>query len=348
MSNKGSKRATILDVARLAGVSPSTVSFVINNTKGQTISEETRDRITACARALGYRSSYSASRIRRGNAQTIAMLSTYRREALYFLDMINGITAETSAAGYGLILCPCNREPMPRLCLEYYQEGRIDGVVFISSAHSEQESMEEEYIQFFQEHHLPFTVVYGYTDHDGVCYSNANLYADGRHAAEALLERGCRNIHFIGALDKFNAEPYLPKTEQARQNGYTDAVHEAGLEEHVVCFPRDFRSPEHQALIRRTMDLHADGYVVCWATLGVQLIELLKEMGWRIPQDVKVIAADTLPYLSCMTPSLSAIRVPFKEMAAYATRSLIQSLNNAEVKPVSKSFDGRLEIRDST
>lgn len=347
MNSKIQKRPTIRDVAKLAGVSPSTVSFVINNTKGQTISEETRERIIDCAKQLGYRSSYSATRIRRGNARTIAVLSSYRREALYFLDMINGVASETSAAGFGLIFCPCNREKEPRLCLDYYQEGRIDGVVFISSAHSEQDSMEKEYIDFFQSNHIPFTVVYGYTRHDGICYSNANMYADGYNATRALIDRGCRSIQFIGALDKFNKAPYLPQTEQARRDGYLNAVHEANLDGRVAYFPRSFRSSAHQEIIRQTLSLPADAYFVCWATLGLQLLDLLRSMGLRIPQDVRVIAADTLPYLDYTVPSLSAIRVPFQEMASYATRALIQMLNGKNEAPKSISFDGYLEIRDS-
>ena len=347
MNSKSRRRPTIRDVAQLAGVSPSTVSFVINNTKGQTISEETRARILDCAKQLGYRANYSATRIRRGNARTIAVLSTYRREALYFLDMINGIASETTAGGYGLIFCPCSREKEPRLCLDYYNEGRIDGVVFISSAHSEKESLEEEYIDFFRKNSIPFTVVYAYTRHEDVCYANADMYADGYNATRLLIDRGCREIQFIGALDKFNAAPYLPQTEQARRDGYLKAVREAGLKEKVEYFPRDFHSPAHQELIRRTLDRSSDAYFVCWATLGLQLLDQLRGMGVRIPQDVRVIAADTLPYLNCTTPSLSAVRVPFREMAAHATRALIAMLSGEDERPKSIALEGYLEVRDS-
>lgn len=341
------KRSTIKDVARLAEVSPSTVSFVINNTKGQTISEETRSRILECAKRLNYRPHYSAARIRSGSARTIAVLSTYRREALYFLDMINGIVSETSASGYGLILCANNRDPEPRQCLDYFQEGRIDGVVFISSAHSEEASMEAQYIAYFRKNRIPFTIVYGYTHEEGVCYSNADFYTDGYNAASILIQRGCKSIHYIGALDKYNAAPYLPQTEQARLAGYRGALAANGLAQTSSFFPRNFNALDFQDEIQRTINARHDGYVVCWATLGLQLMERLRSVGLRIPEDTRVIATDTLPYLDCTTPALSALRIPFEEMAAYATRSLIHILEGDAVLPQSKCFAGIAEIRQS-
>lgn len=341
------RRATIKDVANLAGCSPSTVSFVMNNTKGQTISEETRAHILECARRLEYRPHYYATQIRRGTARTIAVLSTYRIQAMYFLDMINGIMAEATNLGYGVILCPNNREKEPKLCLDYFQEGRIDGVVFISSAHSEETSMESEYISYFQENQIPFTVVYGYTHFDNVCYSNADFYGNGRDVTRLLIERGCRSIHYIGALDKYNQAQYNPQTEQDRLNGYLDVMREAGLTPKLTYLPRNFRSPDHQELVQSVIREPTDAYYICWATLGLQMLSLLRDLGRRIPMDTKVIASDTLPYLDSTVPSLSAVRIPFNEMASYATRSLIQILDGADELPESKSFKGILELRES-
>lgn len=347
MDEKHLKRPTIKDVARLADVSPSTVSFVLNNTPGQKISDETRQRIAQCVKLLDYHPHYSAARIRTGKARAIAILSTYRIQSLYFLDLINGIASVTSAAGYGLIVCQSDRNDEPRQCLDYFNEGRIDGVVFISSAHSEEKSMEVQYIDCFQRHHVPFTVVYGYTHAQGVCYSNTNFYADGKNACRLLLARGSRSIHYIGSLDKLGHQPYLPQTEQDRINGYTDAMHEAGLPPKISFLPRDFRSEAHQELIRQTVEGSGDALITCWATFGLQMLTQLRAAGKRIPEDVRVIALDTLPYLDCMTPSLSAIRMPFREMAEHATHTLLRQLEGEICPDASRAFEGEIEIRES-
>lgn len=69
---------TIKDVAKLAGVSPSTVSFVLNKSKGQSISEETKKRIYQSVEQLGYRPNYYASNIRKGKSKTLGVVTTYR------------------------------------------------------------------------------------------------------------------------------------------------------------------------------------------------------------------------------------------------------------------------------
>lgn len=347
MGDNHSKRATIKDVANLAGVSPSTVSFVLNNTKGQKISENTRKKILQCVELLGYRPHYSATHIRARKSQTIAILSSYRIQSLYFLDLIDGIFSAANSAGYGLLVCQSNRDSEPRQCIDYFNEGRIDGVVFISSAHSEEKSMESQYIDCFQRNHIPFTVVYGYTHIDGVCYSNTNFYADGKNACRLLIEHGARSIHYIGSLDKYGRQPYLPKTEQDRMNGYIDAMRESGLSPKISFLPRDFRSEEHASLIQQTINAPADAFITCWATFGLQVLSLLNQIGKRVPQDVRVIALDTLPYLEYTTPSLSAIRMPFREMAYYATTMLLKQLHGENIQSCSRAFDGEIEIRNS-
>ena len=159
MNDTRKKRVTIKDVAQLAGVAPSTVSFVLNGTKGQTISLETRERIFRCVEQLGYRPNYSASRIRSGSAKTIGVVATYKVNSLYFLDLINGIMEEANRAGYAVMICPPSGKESESPCLNYYLEGRIDGIVFISSAHSEEKSRECDYIALFCKHHIPFTVL---------------------------------------------------------------------------------------------------------------------------------------------------------------------------------------------
>lgn len=347
MNDTRKKRVTIKDVAQLAGVAPSTVSFVLNGTKGQTISLETRERIFRCVEQLGYRPNYSASRIRSGSAKTIGVVATYKVNSLYFLDLINGIMEEANRAGYAVMICPPSGKESESPCLNYYLEGRIDGIVFISSAHSEEKSRECDYIALFCKHHIPFTVLYGYTDFPGVGYANTHFYEDGRRACSLLIERGCRRICYIGPLDKDNRSLYMPQTERDRIDGYADAMNAAGLPARVLHFPRDFHAGDYGALVQTVRDAGADGFVTCWATYGLQMLSLLRDAGLGVPGDVRVIALDSLPYLQHTSPPLSAMRMPFREMAQYGTRVLLKLLADGTYEPVSKRFDAILEIRGS-
>ncbi len=350
MATQKKARVTIKDVAQLAGVSPSTVSFVINNVKHQSISPETRKRILQCADQLGYRPHYYASSIRNGKSHTIGVVTTYRVNSMYFLDLINGVMAETDQEGYGVVICPHagKGEGLSTSFLDYFREGRIDGVVFISSAHSEEKSHECDYISLFRKHEIPFSVIYGYTDFPGVCYANTNFYEDGRRAARLLISRGCQRIGYVAALDKDNRTPYMPKTEQDRIDGYIAALREAGLSHHLFMFPRDFHAGDYTALTCEVKNLHADGFITCWATFGLQMLTLLREVGQRVPEDTRMISLDSLPYLSHTAPALSAMRMPFYEMARCGTRMLVDQLNQRPIDQPRMLFDATMEERTST
>ncbi len=341
------RRATIKDVALMAGVTTATVSFVLNNTPGQTISEATRAHVIECANALNYRRHYLASSIRSGTSRTIALVSTYKRSHLYFLDFINGVIKEAEENDYGVLICPNNPVGKQASCIRFYLEGRIEGVIFISSAHSEQRSMENEFIEMFRRFSVPFVVLYGYTEETDVSYIKSDMYADGRAACQLLLRSGCRRIGYIGALNKDNSTVYQPKTEIDRLNGYKDAIKEAGFEEHVLHLPRNFRDADDEALIRQFLHDDLDGYVVCWGTYGVQLLWLLNRLGKRVPQDVKVIALDSLPYLDSVEPPLTAMSLPFFEMAQAGTRVLLDKLKNPDMPAVCQRFSSHLEKRVS-
>ena len=347
MNETKKKRVTIKEVAQLAGVAPSTVSFVLNGTKGQTISQETRERILRCVQQLGYRPSYSASSIRSGSAKTIGVVATYKVNSLYFLDLINGIMEAANQRDYAVTICPAPSEEHEFPCLNYYLEGRIDGIVFISSAHSEEQSRECDYIALFRKHHIPFTVLYGYTDFPGIGYANTHFYGDGYRACDVLIGRGCRRICYIGALDKDNRSLYMPQTERDRIDGYADALKEAGLPARVLHFPRDFHALDYARLAETLRQEAPDGIVACWATYGLQLLSLLPDAGLSVPRDVRVIALDSLPYLQHTSPPLSAMRIPFREMARYGTQMLLQSLRDRTYTPVSRRFDAILELRGS-
>lgn len=349
MSRDG-KRVTIKDVAKLAGVSPSTVSFVLNKSKGQSISEETKKRIRQSVEQLGYRPNYYASNIRKGKSKTIGVVTTYRVNYIYFLDLINGVIEEANEHGYGVVICPRpeNRDDVGDSFLTYYQEGRIDGVVFISSAHSEEKSHECDYISIFRKHNIPFSVIYGYTDFPGVCYAHTNFYEDGRRACELLLKRGCKRVTYIGALDKDNRSLYMPQTERDRMEGYIGAMQAAGLPHEIIHLPRDFHINDYDALVRDIADNETDGYVTNWATYGLQLLTVLKDAGKRVPDDVRVVALDSLPYLNHTSPPLTAMRMPFYEMARFGTEMLIGQLKDKGFVPMSKRFDATLEMRTST
>ncbi len=102
--------------------------------------------------------------------------------------------ASQDRPGLSRLICPSHPAGEQASCIQYYMEGRIDGVIFISSAHSEQNFMESDYIEMFQRHAIPFVVIYGYTNEPGVSYIKSDMYRDGLAACHLLLENGCSGL----------------------------------------------------------------------------------------------------------------------------------------------------------
>ncbi len=156
-----------------------------------------------------------------------------------------------------------------------------------------------------------------------------------------------QRIGYVGALSKDNLSVYQPKTEVDRLNGYRDAMKAAGLPETVLYLPRNFHNQDYGALLKRLQAANLDGCIACWGTYGVQLLTALRAIGKRVPEDVKVIALDSLPYLDQIDPPLTAMSLPFFEMAQAGTKALLAMLRKPETPAVREFFHSRLEIRNS-
>ena len=323
------KKPTIRDVAALAGVAPSTVSFVLNRTKGPRISAGTQKAVLRAAAELNYVPQYMASVMRSGTSRTIGMVACYDMERMYFQDLITGIVTAARAEGYGVLICDGPGQTGQPDFLQYHQSGRIDGVVFLASAHSEWSRDEDELIAALRENGVPFVTVYGHTRLPGVEYVTIDFYQCGFAACEHLLARGVRRPGYLAPLDWRDEAPFSPRTELDKQQGYADALARAGGgQPHVYHLPRSFDGPRRdqvrEQLRRAVEEDRVDGFVTCWATYGLQLISLAGELGWRIPDGFRINSLGDRPYPRCTVPSLSSMHLPFHDIAVRATRDLIR------------------------
>ena len=325
------KRVTIKDVATLAGVAPSTVSFVLNNAQNQSIPESTRKKIYDAAKELEYHPSYLAANMKNKQSKTIGIVSSYNVYSLYFADMLAGIISVAEKEGYGVLICESSRASYYSGTYErYFKSGRIDGVLFLSSAHSEGDSKEDEYIKSFEANDIPFVTVYGYTMHPGRWYVNMDFFQCGYEACQKLLSAGCRKLLYLAPLDKNGIDKFTPKTELDKILGCETAIHDfdksAAID--IRYFPRDFKQLNEDCMNfigKAAKELGYDGFIACWATFGMQLLNIFNVMSVNVPNDAKVISLDSLPYLEYAYPGLSSMQLPFFEIAQTGTETLIHN-----------------------
>lgn len=345
---------TIKEVAQKSGVSPSTVSFVLNNTEGQSIPEHTRKKILETVAELKYIPNYMARNIRNKQSKTIGVVTSYNVKYLYFLDMLDGILSISENNGYSIIICGNKKgaENQELSFIRYFMENRIDGLIFISSAHSEASSNESKYIELFKRYEIPYVVIYGYTSDKETSYVNMDFFQNSYDACKHLFDQGCKEIAYIAPLDKNGIEKYSPRTERDRISGYVESLSIIGKKEsdkNVIFLPRDFRKNDYASILRFFQENNQiDGIVACWASYGMQVLNVARDLNIKIPDDLRVIALDSLPYLQHTYPGLTSMRLPFFEIAQKGTEILILKLSGESNDSLKLSISSELVIREST
>src|SRR6056297_1763679 len=126
------KNTTSKDVAKIAGVSQSMVSLVLNDVKGKKIRPETRKKVIDAAKILNYRIDTKAKGLKTNKANAIGLLSTWEKNSFVFPPSVEGISKFCEEKSQALILCNKNIGKSKKYdFVEYYLEGRIDGLIYI-------------------------------------------------------------------------------------------------------------------------------------------------------------------------------------------------------------------------
>lgn len=177
------KRVTLRDVALEAGVAPATVSYVINNTPGQTIRPATRERVQQAIKKLGYIPDTNARTMRGGKSMCIGVVISKDLAVPRFAQTLNGIQKGLDAAGYSVMLCTNKtNEDGNRDFIRAYLERRIDGVIFLGR---DNEGPDRASLKEVRQKKIPF-VIYDCQMKPGV-YSSVDLDYEG--GTRLLLER---------------------------------------------------------------------------------------------------------------------------------------------------------------
>lgn len=209
------KRATSRDVAALAGVSQTTVSYVLNNNPNQSISEETKQRILAAARQLNYIPNNIARALKGVRMNCIAVVLNNYLATPRFILTLQGIRDVLDVNGISLLLCngaiQDNGNPD---YLNYYLQQQVDGIVYIASDREEPSGKLSETIHRY---HMPVSAIDCLKDDPEVSSICFDYYSGAYEAALYHLIRGRRQIAFIHS-------DLVAAQEEERKAGICDAV----------------------------------------------------------------------------------------------------------------------------
>lgn len=309
------------DVARLAGVSTSTVSHVIN--KDRFVSDAIRVRVEDAVRTLNYAPSALARSLKLNQTRTIGMLITASSNPFYS-ELVRGVERSCFERGYSMVLCNTEGdEQRMNRNLETLLQKRVDGLLLLcTETHQPSPAIMTRYPA------IP-TVMMDWSPFDGdsdVIQDNSLLGGD--IATRHLIEKGFTRIACVtGPLDKTPA--------RLRLEGYRTAMQRAGLavpEGYEVI--GDFEFGGGLRAMQSLLALPEPPQAVFMGNdaMAVGAYQALYQAGLRIPQDIALVGYDDIELARYMTPPLTTIHQPKDELGELAIDVLIHRMAQPELQ----------------
>jgi len=329
-------RVTRNDVARLARVVPSTVSYVINNGP-RPVSVEARERVLKAIAKLGYHPSDVARSLRTQRTQTIGLVIPDITNP-YYGEMTQAIEEVSFQHGYTVILAHSSHLPERELRYSHVLRSKqVDGVIFLPV------TSDLEPIYFLERAGIQLVilerVVPGYA-----CIVSDEHYG-GYLATRHLLEMGHRRIGCIVLAGDSTSSV-------ARVEGYRAALAEAGIPVESNCVVEsDYGYAAGELAARHFLELpeRPTALVAHNDLIAIGAMKTFMEAGMKIPGDVSVIGFDDIAAASYVQPSLTTIACRKSQMGRAAIEMLLSLLKSSEnVLPGTMKLPVDLIVREST
>ncbi|GAA1955514.1 LacI family DNA-binding transcriptional regulator [Nocardioides panacihumi] len=327
--------ATIVEVARLAGVSTSTVSHVLNGTRN--VEPSTRQRVLDAIGQTGYRQDALARALRRARTDSIGLVVSDAGEPA-FAEMVHGVEHAAAAEGLTLILANSAEDPeREKRAVQTLLERRVDGLVLARCAESSSD------VDAYLAAENPPVVLLDRVFDGAPC---DQVGADNRESMRRLTE------HLLGAGHRrflvVAGDTRVP-TLRERLAGFQDAIRSAGTD---PASSELLEGPDFASIrAGMTAALGRGGHtcvISASSPLAVTALESLRDSGVSVPGDIAFATFDGFNHSDLFRPSVTTVRQPAFEMGAAAVGLLLARLATPGKSPRITRLQQRLELRSSS
>ena len=294
--------SSIREVARLAKVSPATVSRVMNGTAA--VAPETRERVLSAIEQTGFVPNEVARSLYKRSAKAIGLIIPSIRNP-YFTQLASVVDELANQSGYRLFLCNVGNDPeKEKAAMQMLVSMNADGIIFASGSENIQPYLAACPIPVVA---LDTWVPTGDVEACVCC----NYYQGGRLAMEHLLDNGCKNVVCIkGPQQLFSAKK--------RYEGYRDVCREHRISEQTVDCDYDFLAglAMTETLLETYPDV--DGMIACNDIVAISIYKILHKKNISVPDQIQLIGFDDIDMSALMSPGLTTIGQPIPAMAEKA------------------------------
>lgn len=294
---------TLKDVAKAAGVSVATVSYVLRGTKS--VTPDVEQRVLAAAQRLGYRPNRHAQALRTGRSHTLGLVIPDLTNP-YFPALAQAIETTCRRLGYSLVLLDSHNNPEEEAeALTLLEKQKVDGILCIPA-----NTLTKQVVS------VPMIVI------DRPAPGFDNIHADHHQGGKLWAQFALNHdYHRIGLI---SASPQLPSAEQ-RRNSFLELA-SGKLEivwEIVLPLPLSLT-----ASTKRIIGDEVDLIVAVNDVIAIEAMRVLCQRGKAIPKDVAIIGFDDIPWATLNRPTLSTVRQAIGDIGQQAVELLLWRLEN--------------------
>jgi LacI family transcriptional regulator len=305
-------KATMKDVAALAGVGVGTVSRVIN---GVRVKDTTREKVTAAIKELNYEPDEYARGLKTNKSNTIALILPTIWHP-FFSEFAYIVEVELSKRNYKLLLCNSDgNADKEKEYIQMVKQSKVDGIIGITYSD----------IDKYVSANLPFVSIDRHFSEE-VAYVTADNFSGGKIAAIELIKRGCKKLAYIGGTS-----PYPNETNNRKQGFY-----EFCLQKEIIPSTLDMFEPitnlEEQLTQFFKSHQEIDGIFAVNDFMGLKVVDVLKKLGKKPISDYQIIGFDGVKMAADQSFVISTIVQPIQEMAYHSVQTILSMISNEEFR----------------
>ncbi|WIV17484.1 substrate-binding domain-containing protein [Paenibacillus polygoni] len=328
------KNITMRDIANQLGVSSVTVSKALNDKEG--VSEELKERIKQLASELGYRVNMAAKTMREGLTYNIGVIIPERftgPDQSFYLRVYQEISKSLEATGYyGILHILSSSDEEGLLLPRIYYDRKVDGFIVLGQ-------INKPYIEVIENIEQPKLFLDFYDEHSSIDSVVTDNFYGAYELTNYLIQQGHRDIAYVGNL-------YSTSSIQDRFLGYYKSL----LEHHIHLEPKWIINDRDEQGTYIDIELPSPlptAFVCNCDQVAYSVVQKLKLMGHRVPEDCSVVGFDNDIYATLTEPHLTTIDVNINQMAQTAVQSLLRQINHPDVRFGRLVVKGEIIYRDS-
>ncbi|MCS3529208.1 LacI family DNA-binding transcriptional regulator [Chryseobacterium sp. JUb7] len=330
------KRASIKDIARIAGVSVATVSYVLNKKEGSRISEATKQKIFEVAETINYTPNKIAKSLKMSKSKLIGLILADISNDFYS-SIARCIEDEAMKYGYTLLIGSSDENPEKfKKLTELFSEQQVDGMIVAPVVNSD-----ESILKLVKEEY-PIVTIDRYLKNvniPGIMINNSEI---SEYICSYLLGKDFEEIIYVGYDTKL---PHLLD----RQEGFEKGVADSKISIKKLLVGIDHITADVQAALKENLDLKSKKTVIYFSSnkLGIAGLSYFIKHNIKVPDDVSVIAFDETEAYKLFPTEISFVQQPLIEMAKEAIELLDNQINTYTVDGKKITFPAKLVEKSS-